>query len=197
MKVIVLGGFLGSGKTTILLQLAQKIVDQYRGSTETPVVIIENEVGEISIDSELFGAFQVQEIFAGCICCTLSSDLTKSVIDITEKYKPEYIIIECTGLAYPDKVVDTIRTYAHECEQVITITVADASRWYEIMDYMDIFLTGQMKAGDIMVLNKIDLVDESTQKSILQELNDLNPNAQAISLSAMEGIGALAVSIQS
>ncbi|MDR2957199.1 MAG: hypothetical protein LBU61_03325, partial [Coriobacteriales bacterium] len=95
MRVIVLGGFLGSGKTTILLQLARRIVDKYQPSKEYPVVVIENEVGEISIDSELMGAFQVTELIAGCICCTLSSDLTKSVITITETYDPEFIIIEC------------------------------------------------------------------------------------------------------
>ena len=191
MRVIVLGGFLGSGKTTVLLQLARMIVEKYQASKKYPVAIIENEIGDVSVDSKLLGDYQIREIFSGCICCTLSADLTQSVIEIADLYEPEYVIIECTGLAYPDKVVSTIRKYAHECSSVLTITIADASRWYEIMDYMDVFLTGQMKAGDIMVLNKIDLVDNETMRSILSELRDLNAEAEVIGISASEDISAL------
>lgn len=195
MKCIVLGGFLGSGKTTVLLKLAKSIIDQYQGKCENPLVIIENEIGEISVDSKLLGDYQVRELFAGCICCTLSSDLTQSIKLLYEEYHPEWIIVEATGLAYPDKIVETIRQYAHECEKVMTITIADAGRWFEVMDYMDVMLLGQMKTGDLMLINKIDLIDETAVKAIVSELEIINPETEVLVISAKNGIGDLSKKI--
>lgn len=191
MKCIVLGGFLGSGKTTVLLKLAKSIINQSQGKSENPLVIIENEIGEISVDSKLLGDFEVRELFSGCICCTLTSDLTRSIKGLYDEFHPEWIIVEATGLAYPDKIVETIRQYAHECEKVMTLTIADAGRWFEVMDYMDVLLLGQMKTGDLMLLNKIDLVDTMAVKEIESELKKINPEADVVVMSAKNGIGDL------
>lgn len=188
MKCIVLGGFLGSGKTTVLLDLAKGLKERSKLNIKTPVVIIENEIGEISVDGKLLGDFEIREIFAGCVCCTLSADLTMNVKSLYSQYQPEWIIIESTGLAYPDKIVDAINKYAQECESVVTVNLADASRWFEIKDYMDVFLLGQMKTGDIMIVNKIDLVSEDIVSEISGELAELNSCAQILKLSARDGI---------
>lgn len=191
MNCIVLGGFLGSGKTTVLLKLAKSIIEHYHGGSKTPLVIIENEIGEISVDSKLLGNYQVREIFAGCICCTLASDLTLNIKRLYEEFEPEWMIIEATGLAYPDKIVQTIRKYAPECQKVMTIAIADAGRWFDLMDYLDVLLLGQMKTSDLMLLNKIDRVDETVVKTIEAKLKDQNPKATLVAVSAKDDIGDL------
>ncbi len=188
MKIIVIGGFLGSGKTTILLELAGLIVERYKSNNNIPIVIIENEIGEVSVDSEMLTGFKVKELFAGCICCTLTSDLIDSIEQIKNDYSPEYIIIEATGLADPSVITKTINKYVKVFESIYTITIADASRWYEILDYMDMFLPKQMKSGDIMILNKIDLIDKKTQNRIITDLKIINPETEIYPMSANKGI---------
>lgn len=182
---------MGSGKTTVLLNLAKELKKRSKPKIQTPVVIIENEIGEVSVDGKLLGDFEIRELFAGCVCCTLSADLTMNVKSLYRQFQPEWVIIESTGLAYPDKIVDAIRNYAKECGSTITVNVADASRWFEIKDYMDVFLLGQMKTGDIMILNKIDLVTEDIVSEISYELSELKPCAQLLKLSARDGIDSL------
>lgn len=177
---------MGSGKTTVLIKLAKALIESYQGEKKVPLVIIENEIGEINVDSNLLGGMKVQEIFAGCVCCTLSSDLTISINEIDREFDPEWIIVEATGLAYPDKIAETIRKYSTGCKDVLTITIADASRWFEIMEYMDVFLLGQMKTGDIILLNKVDLVDDTTLLDIQVKLAELKPDVSVISLSAKD-----------
>lgn len=77
MKAIILGGFLGSGKTSIILQLAKYVTETTHTSDKTSTVIIENEIGETGIDDKVLASqgFEVKNLNAGCICCTMVSDL--------------------------------------------------------------------------------------------------------------------------
>jgi G3E family GTPase len=113
MNIIIFGGFLGSGKTTTILSLAHYIVEKEKSSDKPNLVIIENEIGETGIDDKVLksNGYSVKELFSGCICCTLSSDLTIMLNDIAEKVNPKWVIIECTGLAYPSKITDTLNKY--------------------------------------------------------------------------------------
>ncbi len=181
MKVIILGGFLGSGKTTLLLNLAEYITLKHKTS-QTPLVIIENEIGEISVDGSLLGEYRVKELFSGCICCTLAGDLASSVIDIKEKYNPEYIIIEATGMAHPHKIAATMKEYTKE--SITTICMADVIRWDELMDCMDVFITNQLKGADIILLNKCDLITPEKSHEIAQEISQINPQTRIKCISA-------------
>ena len=106
MKVMLVGGFLGSGKTTFIRSLADFLVRQERQR----VVILENEVGEIGIDDQYLAmeGFQVREITAGCICCTLTGELTLAVNELAEQWHPDWLVIEATGLARPDRIRQTL-----------------------------------------------------------------------------------------
>lgn len=188
MKIILLGGFLGSGKTSVLTKIAQYITIRNTSDKKTPLVIIENEIGEISVDSKILGDYKVKELFSGCICCSLAGDLTISINQIREDFNPEYIIVEATGLALPDKIADTILQYTKDCEYLKIITIADASRFDEITESVDIFFNNQMKCGNIMLLNKIDLVDENKKNQILTKLSDINPNAELYAICANQNI---------
>lgn len=188
MKIILLGGFLGSGKTSVLMKIAQYITKHNTTDKKIPLVIIENEIGEISVDSKILGDYKVKELFSGCICCSLAGDLTISINQIREDFDPEYIIVEATGLALPDKIAETILQYTKDCEYLKIITIADASRFDEITESVDIFFNNQMKCGNIMLLNKTDLVDANKKNQIITKLSSINPNAELYAICANQNI---------
>ena len=185
MKVIILGGFLGSGKTTFLLELAKHISQKYKDE-QTPLAIIENEIGEISVDGALLGNYKVTELSAGCVCCTLAGDLTLAVKEIKENYEPRYIVIEATGMAYPDKIAQTVKQYA--ADDVVTVCLADSQRWDELMDYMDVFVKSQLKDAEVILLNKCDLVPSDVSERIANEIRLINPKAKTEKISAKDGV---------
>ena len=106
MKLIILGGFLGSGKTTVLLQMAKYLTGENVKSGETKVAIIENEVGEQGIDDKLLksGNYAVENLFAGCACCTLSGSVPGYIQKIQRELNPEWLIFESTGVGYPASI---------------------------------------------------------------------------------------------
>lgn len=184
MKILILGGFLGSGKTTLLLQLAKHISDV--SNNETPIAIIENEIGEISVDSSVLGSYNVKDIMSGCICCSLAGEIFPAIQEIENDLHPEYIIIEATGMAYPSNIAETIEKYLHE--NIRTICLADASRWDEQMECMEIFTANQLKGADLILLNKTDLVSSSDIERIVNEINTIVPNIDVFPISAKYGI---------
>ena len=90
MNVLIFGGFLGSGKTTALMQLAKYIVRSSTSDKPNKVMILENEIGEVGIDDSFLrgGGFQVENLFAGCACCTVSGELVSAANSIKKEYDP-------------------------------------------------------------------------------------------------------------
>lgn len=166
MKVIILGGFLGSGKTTFLLQLAPFLTGCNRKNPA--VVILENEISATDVDTKLLKSrkLTVRNLVAGCICCTSSGQLPDSVAAIQREYDPDYLIVEATGMAYPDAIAEKLETVSNIRAKIAVL--ADASRWKKLMLAMPGFVLGQLNRADIVFLNKTDLVPE-TQISELRE----------------------------
>ena len=182
MKIIILGGFLGSGKTTVLLKLAKEL--SLMSKLKTPVAIIENEIGDVSVDTSLLGGYEIRELFSGCICCTLAGDLTVAANEIKEKYDPEYLIIEATGVAQPQNIIKIMEQYA-DAEDITSIVLCDAYRWDELMDYMDVFISNQLKGAKIVLLNKCDLVDIKTAEKAASNIAEMNKDAKIFKISAL------------
>jgi G3E family GTPase len=171
MKVIIIAGFLGSGKTTLLLQMAKSFS---RAAERTAV--IENELGEIGVDGdylELQG-LQVRQLYGGCICCTLSSGLVETLENLNLYYRPDIVILEATGAADPADIVANIRLCRFEIQGVKVITLVDAKRYAILMKMMTPLLTTQIRAADIVVINKVDLVDTETVGLINREIGNIN-----------------------
>lgn len=193
MKVIILGGFLGSGKTTVLLQLAKYITANSR--KEMALAIIENEIGEISVDGAMLSGYQVKELSAGCICCTLTAGLGTALHQIHGEYDPEYVLIEATGLAMVDKITGVIRQYLPEVDWLRTLVLADASRWDDLMEGMDVFLENQLRGGDIVLLNKCDLVSHADQERLCREIGKMHPKAKTYPINANQDITGILIDI--
>lgn len=185
MNLIIFGGFLGSGKTSLILSLAHFLVES-TDSEKSNLVIIENEVGEIGIDDKVLksGGYSVRELFAGCICCQLTSDLITTLNDVNKNINPKWVIIETTGLAYPGKILGTINQYGKGIESIRTVTVVDAERWEELSDITPVLIENQVSQGDTILINKIDLVGEAELEKVQKRVEELNPKANIYKVSA-------------
>lgn len=186
MKIIILGGFLGTGKTTILMQLAKYLIRTSVSNVGTPVVLLENEVSGAGIDDQLLSRsdFTVENIFAGCICCTSTANLCHSIQIIEEKYAPDWLLIEATGMAYPDSIRATILENTPWPAGILAIT--DAKRWKKVVLAMHNFVFGQLTDADIILINKIDLVDKKTLETVHAGIKDFNTSAQIFTLTALQ-----------
>ena len=161
MKVLILGGFLGSGKTSLLLQLAYYITGHALNDKKYQVVILENEVGEEGIDDKLLrgNGYQVENLFSGCACCTLSGELLSTVSKIEKELQPDYLIQK--------NLADSMALSSRIC------IVADASRWERLLVPLHELITGQLINADTVLINKMDLVTPDTLKAVERQIQDM------------------------
>lgn len=195
MKILLFGGFLGSGKTSLILSAAKFLTENIQKASvsiqEKPsLVIIENEVGETGIDDKILKAdgLMVRELFSGCICCTLTTELTVTLNELYETYDPQWVIIEATGMAYPHKIAETLRSYGKGIESLKIMIVADAERWEELTEIVPGLVEGQVSKADTVFLNKIDCLQPEALTEIEKSLVKLNPSAQLYCVSTFTGI---------
>ncbi len=185
MKLILFSGFLGAGKTTLILSLA-KMLSEGKKEGKPRLVIIENEIGKVGIDNKLLsaGGFEVKELLAGCICCTLKVDLMNTLRYISEEIDPEYVIFEPTGMAEPGSLLQTIVSYDYDIADMNIITVVDASRFFKYIDVSPYVATGQLKSAGNVIINKCDLVEEAVLDDIVDSIREYNTDARIFQLSA-------------
>lgn len=188
MKIIVLGGFLGSGKTSVILQLAQYIAGRDPQKAGN-VVILENEIGEVGVDDKLLQStgYNVENLFSGCVCCTMSGELVIGLRKIMADFNPEIIIMEATGVAYPDNIRKTIIQSIPDADCGV-ICVTDAKRWKRLLRPMEMLLKDQLDVADVILVNKVDMVDQETLSDVEASIRTFNDSAQFFRVSAAETI---------
>jgi len=187
MNMIIMGGFLGSGKTSIVLQMAKYLIGDGDAPKAT-VAILENEIGEISVDDQILKSdgYKVETMFSGCVCCTMSGELIVNVSNIMREMNPDWIIMEATGVAYPHNIKENLQ-YSLKIDSRI-ICVADAQRWQRLLRPMGMLVGDQLREADVILMNKIDLVDNKTLGEVDRSLEGFNPNAKRFPISAAEKI---------
>jgi len=173
VPVVLVCGYLGAGKTTFIRETINRLKDRR-------IAIILNEFGEIAIDSEVIkGKFvDMVEIGGGCVCCSLTGELKLAINEIVEKVKPELIIIEATGVAEPDGVIFNL--YEMEniiLDLVITIVDAESLKSYEQIGYVGRI---QIESADVIILNKLDLIDKSIVEELKEKIRAINKDAPII-----------------
>ncbi len=191
MNVAIFTGFLGSGKTSLLLPLARFLVDGTRRDvSKASVVIIENEIGEVGIDDVVLRAegLNVRELFGGCICCQLTADLTSCLNDLASEVDPEWVLVEATGLATPQSIVETIRRYGKGVKRIVTLAVVDAQRWPELVEVLEPLVSKQVAGADMVLINKTDEVDEDAVRAVRETVLSFNEAAPVLEVSATDGI---------
>lgn len=180
LPVTIITGFLGSGKTTLL----NHILSNQQG-VKTAVLV--NEFGEIGIDNELIIATDdsdnsMVELSNGCICCTINNDLVEAVYKVLERQDQiDYLVVETTGLADPLPVALTfLGTELRDMTRLDSIvTVVDSENFS-----LDLFNSeaaySQIAYGDIILLNKADLVDEADLDALEIRIRDMKPGARIL-----------------
>ena len=188
MKLLILGGFLGSGKTSVLLKLAKAITEKDKSSKPSKLVIIENEIGEIGVDNQLLksGRYEVSELFSGCACCSMAGEVISNIRTVMKDFDPNWIVIESSGVGYPAAIRDNIENKLGIRGTVCT--VVDANRWLVILKPMEMILTDQIEGTDMFFVNKTDLVDEETLKQVDLSVSELVPDAKIFNMSAIKGL---------
>jgi G3E family GTPase len=176
-EVFIISGFLGAGKTTLL----KRIISWESDLSETVVLV--NEFGEVGIDGSLFkeAGSDVVELTGGCICCSLKTDLNQTLKSVWQQFKPRQIFIETTGVADPTTVIDVFDDpeLNDQMKIVKVVTVLDVETW-EARECLGPIFFNQLRQADLILLNKIDIVDERDISQFLREIHETMPHSQVI-----------------
>ena len=175
-KVNIISGFLGAGKTTFIKKLLKEVYN------DEQVVLIENEFGEIGIDSGFLkdAGIEIKEMNSGCICCSLVGDFSESLKEILEKFSPDRIIIEPTGVGKLSDVVEAVRNVEADLEIDTCITVCDATKCKMYMKNFGEFYNNQVKSAGCILLSRMDKIDEEKLHSCIEMLREVNPECAII-----------------
>ncbi len=197
IKIDVISGFLGAGKTTLIRKL---LMDALKGQQ---VVLIENEFGEIGIDGGFLkdAGIQIREMNSGCICCSLVGDFGTALKEVADKYHPDRIIIEPSGVG---KLSDVIRAVERNTGEGMVLnsatTVVDVTKCRMYLKNFGEFFKNQVEAAGTIILSRMDTekAKPETVEEALKLIRELNPSATVITtpveelggkkvLSTMEG----------
>ena len=177
-KVDIISGFLGAGKTTLIAKLLK---EAFPGEQ---VVLIENEFGEIGIDGGFLkeSGVEIREMNSGCICCSLVGDFGTSLKEVVEKYHPERIIIEPSGVGKLSDVIKAVKDLHIENEIRLNSasTVADASKVKVYMKNFGEFFNNQIEHAGTIILSRTQNVSEAKLKTDIELIRSLNKDAHII-----------------
>ena len=185
MQVIVVGGFLGSGKTTTIINMGKYLAEKGK-----KVAIIVNEIGEVGIDGDVikrFG-FDTKEITSGCICCSLKVGLRTTVTLLAKEYNPDILMIEPTGIAFPHLIRDEVElmNLGEQVKIAPLVTLIDGSRFKPLMKEVKEFAMRQIIDAEILGINKVDLIEPIRIPILEASVQQLNPKARIVLLSGKD-----------
>lgn len=177
-KVDIISGFLGAGKTTLIAKLLKEAIGKEQ------VVLIENEFGEIGIDGGFLkdSGVEIREMNSGCICCSLVGDFGTSLKEVIDKYHPDRIIIEPSGVGKLSDVIKAVKDLhiENEIELNSASTVADASKVKVYMKNFGEFFDNQIEHAGTIILSRTQNVSEDKLKKAIEMLKTLNEKAHII-----------------
>jgi G3E family GTPase len=176
MHLLLFTGFLGSGKTSFIIPLAETVIE-----AKCRVAIIVNEIGEIGIDNQLMRQLEldVWELLNGCICCTLTSDLVSTLQKLDASYSPDLVIVEASGAANPSNVLSALPYYhGKPLQSVKTVSILDPLRLQMLIDVMTPLITSQIQHADLIIVNKTDLASPDEVAFACRIAREINHKAE-------------------
>jgi len=177
-KIDIVSGFLGAGKTTLIKKLIKD------GLSGEKIVLIENEFGEIGIDGGFLkdSGIQINEMNSGCICCSLVGDFAKSLKEVLEKYSPDRVIIEPSGVGKLSDVIKAVKDSTEELDVTLnTFTaVCDAKKSKMYMKNFGEFYNNQVESAKTIVLSRTDEMSEDKLNKCVEEIKKHNDKAVII-----------------
>ena len=173
MKVLVVSGFLGAGKTTFIRELARRI--------EGFVVVLENEFGEVGVDGDLLAdvPIEVVELAQGCICFTMRTDFLRAVDEIRSRFHPDVLLIEPTGIGSLSLILKSLPA-GEGVELAPPVTVVDAEAFADYIEVFGEFYRDQIVSAPTLVVTKSEALPEEEREAVLKGLSALNPEADLV-----------------
>jgi G3E family GTPase len=180
MRCVAFTGFLGSGKTTAILKVAEAL-----GARGERVAIIENERGAIGVDGPYLESkgLGVREISDTCVCCDIQSNLGHTVRLLEDLYHPTWLLVEASGVAHPDELANTIEDEAIENTVWSMVALIDAVRWKRLWPDkagLGYLLRWQVERADLVLLSKSDAVAEDEVAVITAEMRALRDDVTVV-----------------
>ena len=177
-KIDIISGFLGAGKTTLIKKLLKEAF------ADEQVVLIENEFGEIGIDGGFLkeAVIQIREMNSGCICCSLVGDFGTSLKEVVEKYHPDRILIEPSGVGKLSDVIKAVQGVQGDVDIVLNsyTTVVDAKKCKMYMRNFGEFFNNQVEYAGAVIMSRTDIVDEKKAQQAMELLREINGKAAII-----------------
>ena len=177
-KIDIISGFLGAGKTTLIKKLLKEAF------ADEQVVLIENEFGEIGIDGGFLkeAGIQIREMNSGCICCSLVGDFGTSLKEVVEKYHPDRILIEPSGVGKLSDVIKAVQGVQGDVDIVLNsyTTVVDAKKCKMYMRNFGEFFNNQVEYAGAVIMSRTDIVDEKKAQQAMELLREINGKAAII-----------------
>ena len=178
VKIDIISGFLGAGKTTLIKKLLK---DGFQGEQ---VVLIENEFGEIGIDGGFLkeAGIQIREMNSGCICCSLVGDFGTSLKEVVTKYDPDRILIEPSGVGKLSDVIKAVQGVQDEVDIKLNsyTTVVDTKKCKMYMKNFGEFFDNQIQYAGAIIMSRTDIASEKKVQESLELLRSLNKDAAII-----------------
>ena len=183
-QIDIISGFLGAGKTTFIQKLLQ---ESLKGEN---VVLIENEFGEIGIDSGFLknSGIEIREMNQGCICCSLVGDFETSLKEVIETYKPDRILIEPSGVGKLSDILSAVKTVSANLPVHFdgAVTVVDSTKAKLYNKNFGEFFDDQIRYATSIVLSRTDIATEEKVEEAIRIVRALNPKANLITTAIKE-----------
>ena len=175
MKILLVSGFLGAGKTTFIKELAKNINLEF--------VVLENEYADIGVDKDFLDEknLNVWEMSEGCICCSMKGDFKSSIKRIYSEINPEYLVVEPTGVGMLSSIIENIRDINNNDIEILSpITLIDITSFSEYLETFNSFFTDNLKNTGKVILTKLENSNYFEIENIKNEILKINNNLEII-----------------
>ena len=175
MKILLVSGFLGAGKTTFIKEMAKNINLEF--------VVLENEYADIGIDRDFLDEknLNVWEMSEGCICCSMKGDFKSSIKKIYFEINPEYLVIEPTGVGMLSSIIENIREINNNDIEILSpLTLIDITSFNEYLETFNNFFIDNLKNTGKVILTKLENYNPFDIENIKNEISKINNNLEII-----------------
>ena len=176
LKIDIVSGFLGAGKTTFIKRLLETEIKNEK------IVLIENEFGEISVDSMFLGEAKIDiaELSQGCICCSLVGDFAKSLNEVIEKYNPDRIIVEPSGVGKLSDVIKAIEDSGLADALNTYVCIVDSLKAKVYAKNFKEFFADQIANAKTVILSRTDIASEEKINTALEVIRNINDSCKVV-----------------
>ena len=175
MKILLVSGFLGAGKTTFIKELAKNINLEF--------VVLENEYADIGVDKDFLDEknLNVWEMSEGCICCSMKGDFKSSIKKIYSEINPEYLVIEPTGVGMLSSIIENIREINNNDIEILSpLTLIDVTSFNEYLETFNNFFIDNLKNTGKIILTKLENSSHFEIENIKNEILKINNNLEIL-----------------